>query len=117
MRLNNVPFAIRSVVMSRRESLEHYLALAYPYRVLADPDGGYVAVFPDLPGCMTQAETLEEIGPMAVDARRGWIETAYEAGQDIPLPSHSGETLEEGNPLVRFAGALTGVYEADELER
>ncbi len=71
-----------------RRPLEEYLALQYPFRVIADPDGGYVIVFPDLPGCMTQVDSPDEIGPMAEDARRGWIETEYEAGEDIPLPSY-----------------------------
>lgn len=71
-----------------RKPLEYYIGLQYPFNVHADPDGGYVVVFPDLPGCMTQAEDLEELAPMAEDARTGWIETEYELGHDIPLPSH-----------------------------
>ncbi len=74
-----------------RRPLEEYLALQYPFRVIADPDGGYVIVFPDLPGCMTQVDSPDEIGPMAEDARHGWIETEYEAGEDIPLPSYPEE--------------------------
>jgi antitoxin HicB len=72
-------------------SLEEYLALEYPFQVIADPDGGYVVVFPDLPGCMTQADSYEEIAVMAQDARALWIETAYEHGREIPLPSYPEE--------------------------
>jgi predicted RNase H-like HicB family nuclease len=54
-----------------------------------DPEGGYVVRFPDLLGCVTQAETIEEIGAMAEEARVLWIETEYEAGEEIPLPSQS----------------------------
>ncbi len=71
-----------------RRPLEDYLALRYPFNVIADPDGGYVVVFPDLPGCMTQVESLDELPAMAEEARRLWIETAHEQGHDIPLPSH-----------------------------
>lgn len=74
-----------------REPLDHYLALDYPFNVVADPDGGYVVLFPDLPGCMTQVERLDEVGPMADDARRLWIETEYGRGADIPLPSYPEE--------------------------
>ncbi len=70
------------------KSLEEYLALEYPFNVLVDPDGGYVVVFPDLPGCMTQADSYEEIVIMAQDARTLWIETAYDEGIDIPMPSY-----------------------------
>lgn len=74
-----------------RKSLDEYLALQYPFQVIADPDGGYVMVFPDLPGCMTQAETMDQIPVMAEDARHAWISVAYEDGDDIPLPSYPEE--------------------------
>ena len=76
------------VESTTRKPLEHYLGLQYPFVVHADPDGGYVIVYPDLPGCLSQAETLDEIPAMAKDARTGWIETEYEEGQDIPEPSY-----------------------------
>lgn len=74
-----------------RKNLEEYLALEYPFQVVADPDGGYVIIFPDLPGCLTQVDEITEVGPMAEDARRGWIETAYDHGLEIPLPSFPEE--------------------------
>jgi len=74
-----------------RRPLPEYLARQYPFQAIADEDGGYVIVFPDLPGCMTQVESVEEIPTMAEDARRAWIETAYEDGEDIPLPSYPEE--------------------------
>jgi predicted RNase H-like HicB family nuclease len=77
--------------MTTPKSLHEYLALQYPFNVIADPDGGYVLIFPDLPGCMTQVETSEEIGPVAREIRTLWIETAYEQGMEIPLPSYPEE--------------------------
>lgn len=74
-----------------RPPLEAYLAMEYPLQVIADPDGGYVVVYPDLPGCMTQADTLDEMIAMAEDARRAWITVAYEDGMEIPLPSYPEE--------------------------
>jgi antitoxin HicB len=76
---------------AQRKSLEEYLALQYPFNVIADPDGGYVIVFPDLPGCMTQVERVDEIPVMAEDVRRLWIETVYEDGDEVPLPSYPEE--------------------------
>ena len=80
---------------AHRESLDHYLALHYPVRLIAEREGGYTALVPDLEGCMTQGETLEEAAAMAEDARRGWIEVEYERGNEIPPPSytegHSGK--------------------------
>ncbi len=74
-----------------RKSLAYYLALEYPFNVVADPEGGYVAVYPDLPGCMTQGDTLDELVTMAQDARENWIEAEYERGNDIPQPSYPEE--------------------------
>ena len=77
--------------MTERRSLSDYLSLQYPFQVLADPDGGYIVVFPDLPGCSTHAETIDEIPVMAEGARRLWITGEYEDGHDIPLPSYPEE--------------------------
>lgn len=74
-----------------RQPLEHYFALQYPVRLIAEREGGYTALVPDLEGCMTQGETLEEAAAMAEDARRGWIEVEYERGNEIPLPSYAEE--------------------------
>src|SRR5262249_6079587 len=59
---------------------------------------------PDLPGCMTQAETVDEIGPMADAARRIWIETAYDEDRDIPLPSYPEQY--SGKFVVRVPRSL-----------
>ncbi|HUF53255.1 MAG TPA: type II toxin-antitoxin system HicB family antitoxin [Dehalococcoidia bacterium] len=61
-------------------------AQEYSFRADADPDGRYVISFPDLPGCMTQVERVEEVGQAADEIRRLWITTEYEAGDVIPAP-------------------------------
>lgn len=71
----------------RRKPLSYYLNLHYPFNVIAGEGGEFVIKFPDLPGCLSQVESPEEIGEMAEDARRLWIEVEYESGADIPLPS------------------------------
>ena len=70
-----------------RESLEHYLHLRYPITVYPQPEGGYVAMIKDLPGCITQGETPDELMANIEEARQLWIETVYEHGDEIPLPS------------------------------
>ena len=71
-----------------RRPLAEYLALEYPFHVLADPEGGYVVVHPDLPGCMTQFDDLSDLPWMVKEARELWIESEYERGNDIPEPSY-----------------------------
>ncbi|MGI8554702.1 MAG: type II toxin-antitoxin system HicB family antitoxin [Dehalococcoidia bacterium] len=87
-----------------RKSLDEYLALQYPFHAIAEPEGGYTILFPDLPGCMTQAETADEIAEMAEDARATWIESEYEMGREIPLPSYPGEY--SGKFIVRVSRSL-----------
>lgn len=48
---------------------------------------GYTVLFPDLPGCVTQGDSLEEAFEMAEDAACGWILTTIEDGEDVPSPS------------------------------
>jgi len=80
-----------------KQPLEYYLNLQYPVTLYPDPEGGYVAQIKDLPGCLTQGETLDETMTNINEARELWIETAYESGDDIPLPSteenYSGKLL------------------------
>lgn len=73
------------------KTLNEYLALEYPFNVIADPDGGWVIEYPDLPGCLSQADTIDEVGAMAEEARRVWIKTTFKDGQEIPLPSYPEE--------------------------
>ena len=80
-----------SKVSERTERLRRYLTADYPFNVVADPDGGYVILFPDLPGCMTQVESLDQVGPMSDEIRRLWIETEFERGNAIPPPSYPEE--------------------------
>ena len=68
-------------------TLAEHLKIEYPLRVVPDPTGGYVADYPDLPGCITVGETLEEIAFMAVDARETWMTGAYNNGIEIPMPN------------------------------
>ncbi len=69
------------------KTLEYYLSL--PYTVIVIPDveeGGYVAQIKELPGCITEADTWQELESMIHDAMRGWIEIAMADGYPIPEP-------------------------------
>jgi antitoxin HicB len=70
-----------------RKPLEHYLNLEYPVVLVAEPEGSYTALHPDLEGCVAVGETPEEALANLAEARRLWLETAYQHGDEIPLPS------------------------------
>lgn len=72
-------------------TLEEALERQYRFDVIADPDGGYVIRFPDLPGCLTQIEDLSDLSAIADEIRTLWIEAAFDLGQAIPPPSYPEE--------------------------
>jgi predicted RNase H-like HicB family nuclease len=42
-----------------RKPLERYLGLEHPALLVAEPEGGYTALHPDLKGCVAVGETPE----------------------------------------------------------
>ena len=52
-----------------------------------DPDSDFGVDFPDFPGCITAASTLEKTRLMAREALEAHIECMLELGQRIPEPS------------------------------
>ena len=70
-------------------NIENYSSLHYHMEIINDlSEGGYVASYPDLPGCLTCGDTLEEVVKNADDAKREWLLAAMEEGIDIPEPSY-----------------------------
>ena len=63
------------------------MKLVYPAKFYYEEDGGYSVEVPDLLGCVTQGDDLEDAMEMAQDAALGWILTAIEDEEDIPEPS------------------------------
>ena len=69
------------------KTLEEYLNLNYPITLYPEPDGGYTVMIVDLVGCLSQGDTLEEAFANIQEAKHAWLETAWECGDDIPLPN------------------------------
>ena len=64
----------------------------YPFNINKLPDeegGGYLIEFPDLPGCISDGETIDEAIANGKDALSCWIETAKRYGDEIPQPRSS----------------------------
>lgn len=55
------------------------------YRVLLrkEPEGGFTATIPSLPGCITFGETLEEAKVMAKEAIELYLESLQAHGEEI----------------------------------
>lgn len=77
--------------------LSFYLSLNYPVTLYPEADGSFTVAVIDLPGCVSQGKTIEQALEKIKAAREHWLETAYEHGDMIPLPStkaaYSGKAL------------------------
>ena len=72
--------------------------MRYPITIEPGTDTtAWGVVVPDLPGCFSAGDTLEEAMIQAEDAIAGWLENAIDDGQDIPAPS-SVEALRAAHP-------------------
>ena len=61
----------------------------YPFSVrplAAEEGGGYLVEFPDLPGCISDGETVDEAIANGMDAKQAWVAVAMEQGRPIPEP-------------------------------
>jgi len=61
--------------------------IIYPAVFETDEDGGYGVNFPDLPGCVTLGDSLEEAYTAAIEALELHLEGMVEAGEALPAPS------------------------------
>ncbi len=69
------------------KSLSEYMKLPYRLEIIPDKaEGGFVASYPELTGCLTCGDTLDEAVANAKDAKKAWLEAALEDGQTIPEP-------------------------------
>lgn len=83
----------RSEVSEMDKDLDYYMGL--DYRMEVYPEGsehGFAVSFPELPGCVTCADTMKEALNMVEDAKRAWLADALEEGDEIPEPNtYSGQ--------------------------
>ncbi len=67
------------------KKLDFYLQQKYKLVIKEDDDGSYYAEYPDLKGCMSIGESIEDVTYSIRDAKVAWLETAIENDLDIPL--------------------------------
>lgn len=77
---------------------------------LSEEDGGgYIAIVPKLPGCISDGNTPQEALENVQDAIKCWIETAKEKGLPIPSPEEYKEEYKEeysGRLVLRIPKSL-----------
>lgn len=55
----------------------------------SEPEGGFTAIVPSLPGCVTYGKNLNEAKRMAKDAIFGYIQSLKKHHEPIPTDSDS----------------------------
>ena len=88
-------------------TVEEYLELPYTIEVVKDETDDYSGWFArvvELPGCMTQADSFEELSDMIKDAMAAWIESALEDGERVPVPRSTEDY--SGRFVVRIPKSL-----------
>jgi predicted RNase H-like HicB family nuclease len=100
--------------------LDHYVERPYPVELIPDlEEGGFIALHPDLPGCASHGQTVNEALGGLDGARRRWIQTQLEDGKPVPAPQHDEQPTMPRVPTgVRARLALFGdLTEAVEAAR
>ena len=67
--------------------------MSYTVILEQDPDKGYVAIIPALPGCVSQGETRAEVMANIREAAELYIEDCLAAGD--PVPNEAGKEFVE----------------------
>lgn len=91
----------------KNRNIDYYLNLPYRVEIYPEEDGsGFTAVIPDLPGCMTSADTVEELWEMVAEAKALWLEVALSEGTFIPDPTPIAEEEYSGKFVIRLPRSL-----------
>jgi predicted RNase H-like HicB family nuclease len=64
------------------------IEIEYPFtiRPLTEAEGGgYLIEYPDLPGCMSDGETVEEAIANGAQSKAAWIAALRDAGRPVPV--------------------------------
>lgn len=56
----------------------------YSVVLKSEPDGGYTAIVPSLPGCVTYGKNVEEVQEMAKDAIKAYLTSLQKHKEPIP---------------------------------
>ncbi|HEY1414386.1 MAG TPA: type II toxin-antitoxin system HicB family antitoxin [Caulobacteraceae bacterium] len=86
------------------------MSLRYPIAIEpGDETTAFGVVAPDLPGCFSAGDTLDEALAGVEEAAAAWIDATLDAGGDVPPPSD----LDAVRRNPDFAGWLFGVITLD----
>jgi predicted RNase H-like HicB family nuclease len=82
------------------------------YPIAIEPgteSAAFGVIVPDLPGCFSAGDTLDEAMVNVEEAAAGWIDAALDAGTAIPAPSSLDSLLDR----AEFEGWTFGIVTVD----
>lgn len=84
--------------------------MRYPVMIEAgDENTAWSVVVPDLPGCYSAGDTLDEAMVAVEEAAAAWMDATLDAGREIPRPSTVQAAMSKGN----FSGWVVGAINVD----
>jgi len=74
------------IALARQDSIAFMAKARYHYNIMLrpEPEGGYTALVPALPGCVTYGRTLDEARAMVKDAISGCIASLRKHKDPVP---------------------------------
>lgn len=84
--------------------------MRYPIMIEpGDENTAWGVAVPDLPGCFSAGDTLDEAMTAVEEAAAAWLDSALDAGRPIPAPSSVQDALEKSE----FKGWIVGTVTVD----
>ena len=81
----------------------------YP-AIFAEEDDGIVITFPDLPGCISESDSIEEGVLRAKDALGSWLVANEDLGNPSPKPSAPDDVSLNGNESLFMVDVWLPIY-------
>jgi predicted RNase H-like HicB family nuclease len=81
----------------------------YPAHIWKDTNGAYSVEFPDLPGCFSSGDTVEEAKTMAYEALTGYLESLASRKLPIPEPSFTNNPFVGASPNEYITPITVGI--------
>lgn len=85
--------------------------MKYIYTATIEPNESETKFYcrvPDLPGCITTGDSLDDAIEMITDAASGWLVVAEDEGNEIPVPTPQ-------NQLAIPTGAICSIIRIDTI--
>ena len=93
--------------ISRVKPTHRFEAYAHIISPLPEEDGsGFLITFPDLPGCMSDGETIEEAINNGRDTFLAYVSALADMKREIPVPTFHPDTVEIPNASGKFVARV-----------